>query len=605
MKDSLKKLKAFHEIDFQFADFILRKENPATEHQDELYQAVLCLSFYANLQHSVLPIKEVDGQNFAEFCKSEQSTEINISFKNSADWLTLFPKSIGDINSKKPLIFEEEQGLLYLNKYYRAEEAIAQFIQSKAETQGLSENIQSSLNKLFPAEKCQYEQDWQKVAAFATLRNSFSVITGGPGTGKTTTVAKILTLLLEENPELKIDLLAPTGKAADRLGESILKAKKSNAQISQSIPEQASTIHRYLSYHGGSKEFRYNQQNKTNSDLLLVDEASMVSLPMFHHLIKALKDDCRIILLGDKDQLSAVETGNVLADLTAAEAINSFSAQFCADYQAITQLDFPFICPSPDSLSDCVVKLEDSYRFTADSAIGQVAKLINKADSSTKAQDFAKVFSKFDEIELKGLSAEFIDEIKAQSFFKSYKAQLANREEFSAQDILESLNTFRILCPNRGSIHGSEALNEMISREIFHKADQALYHGRCIMIRQNNKELGLYNGDVGVILVDLQGIPKVYFPGSNNSLREFSPLILPDFETAFAMTIHKSQGSEYNHVMIPLPMRESKFLSKELLYTGITRAKEQISLYSHPSRILEISQRKTLRYSGLNHRLKS
>lgn len=607
-KEDLRKFTAFSSIDFHFADYLIKKEQ-AHEQVDLLYTIAVYLSHYANQQHSVLPIQKVDGMNLSEFLNSDDEADLKLDFSNYIDWSNLFPKSIGDTKSNKPLILDLEKGLLYLNKYYRAEESIVEFIKGLNQKHELSTETQQKLKEVFPIGDKPQGTDWQELAAFVALRNSFSVITGGPGTGKTTTVGRVLALLLSENPKLKIDLLAPTGKAADRLGGSIKGTKASMKAIFdesflKNIPESATTIHRYLQYHGGSKEFRKNSQNKTSSDLVLIDEASMVSLPMFRSLLSALKEGCRVILLGDKDQLTAVETGNVLGDLTSMKNINHFSAEFCEVYSSVLGESFSQVDNEATILTDSVVKLEHSRRFTADSAIGRLASLVNDADESTTFEDLSLAFNFKEEVSLEPVPESFIEAIKAQNFFREYKDLLKSQSDDLAREVLQKLDEFRILCPTRSGELGSEYLNEQISKEVFSEPiDQSLYHGRCIMILQNNKELELYNGDVGVILVQDE-IPRAYFQASDGKLRSFKPTILPNYETAFAMTIHKSQGSEYDKVLIPIASKDSRILSKELLYTGITRAKKSVKVYSDLRTVLKMSQRKTERFSGLLERLK-
>ena len=606
-KKNLRALNSFHEIDFQFAEWVLSKETDlSNSEQETLFSAVLCLSFFASTQHSALPLKEFSGLSFAEFSRSDEVSDLKIDFTNFAEWKELFPNTVGDLADEKPLLLDKDNGLLYLYKYYHAEKDIASFVRRLVEKNEAFDVDAQKLEEIFlPLNENYkvYDPDWQKVAAFTALRNKFCVISGGPGTGKTTTVAKILTLLLAQDPSLRIDIVAPTGKAADRLAESIRKAKAEDARVNPKLTEEASTIHRYLGYHGGTKKFKMNAQNQTDSDVLLVDEASMVSLPMFRSLLSALKSDCRVILLGDKDQLTAVETGNVLGDLTDQKNINEFSKDFCEAYAEATGNSFDYVSDEPSLLSDLVVKLEHSYRFQSDSGIGHLATLVNTADESTTVADFEQVFAdaqaKADVI-VKSYEGEFVSELQKYEHFKAYKVLLQKNP--SPQEVLAKMKEFQILCPSRTGSVGVDLLNEQIVSKIF-KANERLFHGRCIMIRKNNKELKLFNGDVGVVLRNEAGELQAYFPSSGDEVREFSPTVLPDYETAFAMTIHKSQGSEYSKVIIPLPMGENRLLTKELLYTGITRAKASVVLYSNLRQLKEVSQLKTKRYSGFNKRL--
>ena len=601
MKKQIRSLRLFNEIDMAFADFIVDKEQPR-EQGDTLYLAALCLSYYANLRHSALPLLKVSGQTISEFCDSHLFSQISLDFSTLSQWTSLFPKTIGEPNTNTPLILSK--GLLYLNKYYQAETHIATSIQRMTKTNEISKDTQEQLHRLFPPSE--QKPDWQKVAAFTALRSHFCVISGGPGTGKTSTVAKILALLLQQEPQLKIDLVAPTGKAADRLGEAIIRATSYmtdegiiNTKLADKIPKKPSTIHRYLGTLPGLKGFKHNANNRCQSDLILIDESSMVSLPLFDALLSALKDNCRIILLGDKDQLTAVEMGNVLGDLTSTPQVNGFSESFCQEYAQLSGEDFNYVNTNEDTLQDVILKLEHSYRFDKSSAIGQLAKLINEPAEDQTAEEYQALFkAEHSQVELhklpeeaSTLTVESLHGLKA--YFKVYKELI---QSATPEEILQQLSTLKILCATRVGSWGSETMNELISSCFFHRDDNNLYHGRCIMISRNDHGLELYNGDLGVILVK-DGIPTAYFPGKDKQFRSFSPTLLPQFETAFAMTIHKSQGSEYQHVMMVLPPQE--MITRQLVYTGITRARQQVDVFSEINTLMAAAQNTNERLSGL------
>ena len=606
MKERLRPLRLFNEIDFAFADYICSVEQSDSE---ELYLASLCVSFSATRQHSALSLEDINGQSLSEFCGSRNSNDEIIDFTDYRNWPEKYAKVIGVDGEEKPIILDASSGILYLNKYYQAEKKIAAFISEMAQPLEISSQVANHLNKLFHSDQ---QPDWQKVAAFTALRSRFCVISGGPGTGKTTTVAKILTLLLEQNQSLQIDLLAPTGKAADRLGEAItsvtnemLNSGMISEEMAKNIPVNSSTIHRYLGRKPGEGGFKHNESNRTSSDLILVDESSMVSLPLFHSLLQALKENCRVILLGDKDQLTAVETGNVLGELSAFDNINSFSQEFCSTYTSVTGEDFAFSCDKADILQDLVIKLEYSYRFGTNSPIGCLAKLINEPPADLSASHFKEAFNTERDAEeyasWKDLPELFdrsvLSKIESLStFFKNYQNELKTE---NAESILEYLNCLRILTATRVRQYGSENINREISRHFFGRDDNDLYPGRCIMVSTNDHSLELYNGDVGVILEN-DGIPTAFFPGKDNELRSFSPSVLPDFETAFAMTIHKSQGSEYDNILIVLP--DGDHITRQLLYTGITRARKSVEVISELRTLLKAAQNSTQRFSGLRRR---
>ena len=377
-------------------------------------------------------------------------------------------------------------------------------------------------------------------------------------------------------------------------------------EIADKIPQSASTIHRYLGIQPGQHSFLHDERNRTSSDVILVDESSMVSLPLFHSLLKALKDDCRVILLGDKDQLTAVENGNVLGELTGFENINSFSKPFCESYASATGAEFNFIDDNASLLQDLILKLEHSYRFGKDSPVGRLARLINEPPEDLSSGHFKSLFNE-EKAGENYVSWQDLPEIyersifphieSVQSFFRDYK-QCLNSE--SPQEVLDALNQFRVLTATRVGKYGSENLNREISRHYFGRDDNDLYPGRCIMISTNDHSLELYNGDIGVIL-EKEGIPTAFFPGKEEVLRSFSPSVLPDFETAFAMTIHKSQGSEYDRILMLLP--DGDHITRQLLYTGITRARKSVEILCDLRTLLKAAKNSTKRFSGLRKRL--
>ena len=627
MTDSLNKLRRdlealelFNEIDFYFSEFIVKQE-ACEENADSLFMACLCLSYYATSKHSLLPLAEVHGQDLFQFCSSDHEGEsgFKLNFPEELDWLKCFPKTIGDENENKPLVYHQK--CLYLNKYFTAETKVIDMIRKLSSPLCLTEKITTRLNELFTAKEGYQVQDpdWQKVAAFMALRNKFCVISGGPGTGKTTTVGKILALLVEQDKNLKIDLLAPTGKAADRLSESIKKTKDSikevvAAEVIEVIPDTASTIHRYLGYHGGTKKTNYHELHLTSSDLVLIDECSMVDLPLFKKLLSALKPTCRVIMLGDKDQLTAVETGNVLGDLTSNAEVNKFSKAFCKEYENISENSFDYITSHETILSDLVLKLEHSYRFKEDQGIGQLAGLINTSNEESRDSEFQNLFNHFkNDISLRPLPSKL--SLKGDqcisttlgSYFNDYKAILKKCKtkgcSENIQEVLEFLSKYRILCATRKGEFGVQNINEKISKDFFYRNDPSLYHGKCIMIRKNQSNLNLYNGDVGVILFNEENIPMAYFSDLNGESRSFLPVLLSDYETAFAMTIHKSQGSEYDRVTMMLSPFHVETMSKELVYTGVTRAKTRVEIFADSNVFYGACRRRTHRISGLRNRL--
>ena len=624
--NDLKSLDHFFGIDFHFAQFICQQAEVSNK---DLYLAALLVSCFSNKQHTAFSIMESEGKLLTEVLELDEEVSVpavlkNLKLPSFEAWkkaLNSASNVVGSPGERKPLILSNS-GLLYLHRYHNYETIVANFI-VKGTTKVTTEvdAVKKSLARLFPAQES--EINWQEVAAFAALQSRFCVISGGPGTGKTTTVAKVLALLLELEPDLKIDLVAPTGKAADRLAQSITLAKGSatsvplfcSDEIKEKIPSEASTLHRYLGYIPNSSKFRFNSENKKETDLLLVDEASMVSLPMFAKLFSALKADCRVILLGDKDQLAAVESGNVLGDITDAESINQFSTEFQEAYASVSHASkgaasLP-VTLQPSALDNAVVKLEKSYRFTADSGIGQLSALVNEAranDAVSFLQDkkISGLNQAFEDIHLSALP----DRMALQSTLKTivtkgadglsgYQAYLKAVKANDPKTMLAAFNKFKILCATHSGIYGVEQVNEVVEGLLFPGKKAVNYVGKAVMITSNDYNLKLFNGDVGIMAMDENEKLMVYFPGEGNSLRALAPIILPESKLAFAITIHKSQGSEFTEVLLLMPDRHTKLLTKELVYTGITRAKERISIWSKPEVFKQAILTQVKRTTGL------
>ncbi|MFA0084535.1 exodeoxyribonuclease V subunit alpha [Vibrio sp. 10N.261.51.F12] len=489
------------------------------------------------------------------------------------------------------------------------------------------------LSALIPLPLC---LNWQKVAAAVALTRRFSVISGGPGTGKTTTVTKLLAALLHQSRSDKqgpvIKLVAPTGKAAARLTESIGKAVTSLAidpKTMEQIPTESSTIHRLLGAIPNRVEFRHNRDNPLHLDVLVLDEASMVDLPMMHRLLDALPPHARLILLGDKDQLASVEAGAVLSDIC------EFSSQGYSPAQndtikQLTQFDCQRVLPNKKStqssaVADGLCVLQKSYRFDARSGIGQLAKAINASD----IRGFDQVWEKgFTDIQWHHLSGNAYQGL-LKSMVNAYKPYLdviklePTGEDRNTNEILAewqrktaklALTTFahhRLLCAVREGDFGVVGLNQRIEQRLNQRAmiansEVQWYAGRPIMVTRNDHNLGLYNGDIGLCMVDYTGDVdklKVFFELPDGSIKSVLPSRVPDHDTAYAMTIHKSQGSEFAHTFLILPGDFSPLLTKELIYTGITRAKKTLTMIADPAVVHKTIRSKTVRHSGLAQQL--
>jgi exodeoxyribonuclease V alpha subunit len=477
------------------------------------------------------------------------------------------------------------------------------------------------LDDLIPDSHC---LNWQKVAAAVALSKQFSIISGGPGTGKTTTVVKLLAAVIEqstlsndEDAAMVIKLVAPTGKAAARLTESIggaLHKLPLAPDIKAVIPTEASTIHRLLGAIPNQPEFRHNRHNPLHLDLLVVDEASMVDLAMMVKLVDALPKHARLILLGDKDQLSSVEAGAVLGDLFSFHQ-QGYSAKQQATLTKLTGFTDITKDDAVGAITDNLCLLRKSYRFDAHSGIGQLAAAVNRGSVAdyNSIQD-----ANFTDIGRYSLTGEYYAKlfIELASHYSEYLAEqrsLESGQTLSETDMLglakNKLHQFqktRLLCAVREGEFGVTHCNRLIERQLSQKrliqTTEQWYVGRPIMVAQNDHNLGLYNGDIGLCLVDQtndQGRLKVYFELPDGSIKAVLPSRVPAHETAFAMTIHKSQGSEFDTTYMLLPQTYTPLLSRELVYTGITRAKKSLRLFANKDVMERAISSPTKRASGL------
>ena len=501
-----------------------------------------------------------------------------------------------------PLVFvKDAQGeRLYLRRAWNAEQSIREHILQRINL-SIAEpvDLRHQLDTLFGT-----ETSMQRIACEVAAKNHITLITGGPGTGKTTTVVKLLALLIATSiNDLKIHLAAPTGKAAARLTESITNAlAQMPADVQSRIPTQTQTLHRLL--RSNSRDTRVHP---LATDVVVVDEASMVDLEMMARLLASVPPTARLILLGDKDQLASVEAGAVMSQLCTGELLRA---------QTVT--------------------LTHSHRFDAASGIGKWAQAVN-ADNQKNATSIQALWnaapdwlstlpnntsegSKQDS----GLTGPLHQVTKLQ-LQNAHDAKLAQALAFGwrhwlslldshrtntfekitactdsqAIDLLKSFNEFSVLCAVREGPFGVTQLNAHIEKALGFTAT-AWYVGRPVMVTRNDYALELMNGDVGICLPGPDGVLRVAFPSLGGNVRWIVPARLDSVETVFAMTVHKSQGSEFHHVLLVVPVHDSPVLTRELVYTGLTRAKENLTLWApRPEVLLQACNRRVLRSGGL------
>lgn len=529
-------------LDYAFARFLTQQSGLKDEQGKQFAAIVAKLSYAQSQGHSCFQLSE-------------------------AELTVVLNSGMADETGTLPLVLEDRQ--LYLQRYWSYECQLAEKLVSLMGADSLLSGSSEVFDRYFPVID---SINWQKEAAITAIKYPFTIITGGPGTGKTTTVVKILALLQEfsEIP-LNIMLAAPTGKAAMRLQESIGQSKNDldcSEGLKEMIPEQVVTIHRLLGARPPSPYFKYNADSPLACDIVVVDEVSMIDLPLMTKLVNALKVNARLILLGDKDQLASVETGTVLADLT-------------------------------NALPEYTQELKVSYRFSGH--IKTFAEAINHQEADLAWELLTKNYA-----EVCFLKEDLIEYIANKQV--AYLQLISENADFTK--CYAAFSDFQVLCATRQGLYSVDDINFRVVQALIEqrliKSSGDWYSGRPIMITQNDAVLQLYNGDIGICMPDTEnrGQLMVFFLHADGAVRKYLPARLPYCETVFAMTIHKSQGSEFDEVLLVLPEVINPILTKELIYTGITRAKTMLKMVTNKEVFLQTIKRKVERFSGLAERIK-
>lgn len=630
------------EIDLQLAQQVVSYElatdpKKQSEQITQLYFACVALSASLAKGQVCLPLDRCFIRDLsAWWLNTPQLVEllsacdnVFVVANNSADYSTGHSSTVSSADSSsgseqnwqnQPLVLDPGNGIttprLYLARYYFYEQGVYQHIRQRLTPamshKELAASLKQPLQQLFPRSASGDVIDWQNIAAASACSMPFAVITGGPGTGKTTTVTKLLSALLSLNPSMHIALAAPTGKAAARMTESIRGAKIRENQHGENgasglahadlIPDDSFTLHRLLGW--TPRGYRYNRDHPLPYDCVVVDEASMIDLPMMHHLMSALSADARLILLGDRDQLASVEAGSVLADLCDSGNEHGPSLEFAQLMQQLTGQDisgFVETLAGGQGIQNAVAQLRVSHRFHANSGIGRLAAAVNQGNY----HDALAAFDKFSDIDLHWHDTSVDNKTSKPTDFwkiataKGYQDYCKTVAKGDPKQIIQAFSQFQVLVATRQGPFGIEEINrqiELLLRPQLDKKHQyggVMYPGRAVMISRNDYDLGLFNGDIG-ILVEVpkevsKEVPnegsresgrelKAAFMDSDGEVRLLLPSRLPEHETAFAMTVHKSQGSEFDQVFMILPATWQSVITRELIYTGITRAKSHFRL---------------------------
>ncbi|MCU7960524.1 MAG: exodeoxyribonuclease V subunit alpha [gamma proteobacterium symbiont of Bathyaustriella thionipta] len=503
-----------------------------------------------------------------------------------------------------PMLLDEDR--LYLYRFWRYEQQVQQGILQRLPMSPEidAQSLQTGLQDFFPAQEKQ-AVDWQMLASAMAATSRFCVISGGPGTGKTTTLIKVLALLLQQNKRLRIKLAAPTGKAAARMLESI-RARQNELQLADRIrallPDESFTLHRLLGYNG--KKFTYHVDNPLLLDCVVIDEASMMDLPMTARLFQALPQHAQVILLGDRDQLASVEAGSVLGDITGHGRAIVYQPESANRLSKLTRIKTDDLPQDPKSppIANSIALLKTSHRFSRDSMIGKLARAINQGDGE-QALELLQSHQNPTNLWIES-PEQRVDARAIQWAARRYQAYLECEQ---VADALQQFSRARVLCAVREGPFGVKQLNKLILAALhsagFIQSQTLHYHGQAILMARNDYESGLYNGDIGLVWRTQPDTLKACFPEASGSVRCLPLHDLPEHENAWAMTVHKSQGSEFDDVLMILPPNAQNRLSRELLYTGVTRARKHITLHARHQTLVAACALQTQRESGLSERL--
>ncbi|MCU7906259.1 MAG: exodeoxyribonuclease V subunit alpha [Candidatus Thiodiazotropha sp. (ex Epidulcina cf. delphinae)] len=586
-----------NDLDLHLAEFLLAEAKTPSQ---SLALAIALTTHATGEGHLCLDLKEMADE------KLFSDSDPVIRAPRLQDWRRELLESgvVGRPGDWQPLILDASSRL-YLHRYWDYEQRLGQALLRRAGAVPESVDLgllKEGLQALFQ-QPAKQGSDWQKIAAATAVLRRLSVISGGPGTGKTTTVVRLLALLRRQpgGGALRIALAAPTGMAASRLQQAIRQSKSSlplSTQQLQAIPDKASTLHRLLGVCHRGTGFRHHRENPLLLDVVIVDEASMVDVALMAKLLDALPEQARLILLGDRDQLASVEAGAVLGDMCA--GCEGPDRSFARLLEQLTDQPVDILTKSAGCLNNSVVQLRESYRFDADSRIGRLARAINQGDAQT-ALRLLYSGEAGDDI---GWSASDVPTAKmAAGRYAALFRQIAAGA--SVDRLFSTLQGFRLLCALREGRFGVKHLNQAITRELIqagHVPDnKAWYPGRPVMLTRNDYQLNLYNGETGIVLPHPHRTEDlgVAFKGADGEIRWVSPAALPHCETVYAVTVHKSQGSEFQEVLLQLPEQSGPVLCRELLYTAVTRSKGRFTLVGSESVFQHTVERRLKRISGL------
>jgi exodeoxyribonuclease V alpha subunit len=602
-------------LDVHFARAMLRL---AGERSQPVLLAAALTSRFTGQGHVCLDVRRLAGRRI----ETEEGERLDgLRWPPAEEWLAALAGSRLFSTGEQPApLVMDEHGRLYLMRYWRYQRRLAEALKRRALVPADKVDaplLEEGLARLFPTDVQGDPGDRQRLAAEMSVRRRLAVVSGGPGTGKTYTVARILALLIEQalaagDTAPRMVLAAPTGKAAARLKEALTRAKTAGSagglrcprEVLTLLPEEAATLHRVLQPRGDDPtRFRHGAERPLPAEVVVIDESSMVDLALMTKMVEAVAQQARLILLGDKDQLASVEAGAIFGDICRAGLESAPIG---------SEAGGP---PGPqenrrrhrNGFRGCVVHLSHSYRFGARSGIGALAGAVNAGDADRALAVLGD--PRFGDATLLSPAEPHAVAARIEPFVRRYFQPLL--DEHDTAGMLRRLGRFRILCAHRRGTEGSAWINQLttvlLKRRTGVDTASEWYPGRPVMVLRNDYQLRLFNGDVGIIAGGDGGTDRLraVFSNGEGRPRELPPSRLPLHETVYAMTVHKSQGSEFDHLLVVLPSHPSPVVTRELLYTAVTRARERVTILATEAMLRHALATPIQRASGLTEALRS
>lgn len=582
---NLAKKKIIRTIDFIFSQFISKKNNI-------IMLIAACVSFESNNGYLFLPIEYFKKNHFFSIQNKKIIEKIFFILNiKKVNWSLELSQHHAFSNGKitTPLIFIKNK--IYLYKIWKSEKNILKFLYKENIDNQYNLNNFKFLRELFP-EKV---YNSQKVAVTLSLIHPVTFILGGPGTGKTTTIIKIIIALIKcSKKNIIIQLSAPTGKATSRLIEILNNSKILNLYLSKEEKKQfllnPITVHKLLGISKISNKTFFNEKNPLNIDVLIIDEASMIDVLMMNNIFSSIKKNTKVIFIGDQNQLSPVGTGSILKKIYS-YAHDGYSLKNISILKKIKQYKNLYYKENKNDtslISDKICILRKNYRFKKNPEIYMLANGINQNKKEICIKLFNNLIKNvfFHEINCINQYKEMIEKII--SFHQKYWDGINKKNKI--KEAIKTFQKYQILCVVKDSIYGTNSINEILEKTMYAKKiikkhfyinNEIWYIGKPIIITKNNKYLNLSNGEIGITNLDYQNKLQVCFLKNNDSIQYVPADLLEHYETAWCITVHKSQGSEFNHITLILPDRQLEILSKEILYTAITRSREKLNIFAN------------------------